>query len=137
MFLSKFMNKTTKVYEQNNKREPRLEKMKGAYWELTLVDLDPLKLTISNMQISSFLKKKGSSLSLNLPSCSVTRRQLFQHTASFSWQLQPAVGKAVLSCYYLPCGCAGALCRYLLCNLLLRPWFFVYYVFIEERYSIY
>lgn len=31
MFLSKFMNKTTKVYEQNNKRETRLEKMKGAY----------------------------------------------------------------------------------------------------------
>lgn len=56
------------------------------------------------MQISS-LKQKSSSISLRLPPCSVTRRQLwFQYTTSFPWWPLPAVGQAMLSGYYLPCG---------------------------------
>lgn len=41
-----------------NQKDPRLEKMKGIYWQQTLllVDLDPLKLT-TKMQISSFKMK--------------------------------------------------------------------------------
>lgn len=113
-----------KVCGQNNKREPRLKRMKGCVGH-TLRGLN-----VSTIQIPSRKKKKSSPFTQSACSSFSYQETAVISTHHFIFLATAAsCGEAMQGRSYLRCGCDQVLSQYASvppCDLLLCPWSFVY-----------
>lgn len=134
-----------KVCEQNNEKEPRLERMKSLCRKLCLglADLDPLKLTISKMQISSLRKerRKAAGHSFWAASFFSSQKETMIATHHMDFMATTAsCGEAVMGCCYLPCVCDQVLTQGVYTSFVIRPGSLrslLVAVFMKESWSVY